>query len=144
MVTFAPHLHHNAPRLYDLAIRSNGYLTSKRFLLTTAPICAMIARVASEKPLLPLLPLHPLLSTSQSLAASFSLFCSSCPWFSAASGLFSQITRVGGSQACLTSDSPTRPLFSASTQRPLRLGVILRRRFYSLLSTILVPSSNYL
>jgi len=35
MVTFPPHLLHNSPRLNDLAIRSNEYLTSKRFLLTT-------------------------------------------------------------------------------------------------------------
>ena len=38
MVTFSPHLRYNSPRLYDLAIRSNEYLISKRFLLTTAPI----------------------------------------------------------------------------------------------------------
>ena len=37
MVTFSPHLRHNSPRLNDLAIRSNGYLISKRFLLTTSP-----------------------------------------------------------------------------------------------------------
>ena len=36
MVTFLPHLRYNSPRLNDLAIRSNEYLTSKRFLLTTA------------------------------------------------------------------------------------------------------------
>ena len=35
MVTFPPHLLHNSPRLNDLAIRSNEYLASKRFLLTT-------------------------------------------------------------------------------------------------------------
>jgi len=38
MVTFSPHLRYNSPRLNDLAIRSNEYLTSKRFLLTTTPI----------------------------------------------------------------------------------------------------------
>jgi len=37
-VTFSPHLRYNSPRLNDLAIRSNEYLTSKSFLLTTAPI----------------------------------------------------------------------------------------------------------
>src|SRR6266852_5263710 len=70
MVTFSPHLLCNSPRLNDLASRSNEYLTSKRFLLTTSPICSMIARVVSEKPLLPLPPLHPYLSTCPSLAAS--------------------------------------------------------------------------
>ncbi len=59
IVTFPPHLLCNSPPLNDLARRSNEYLTSKRFLLTTAPVCSMIARVVSEKPLLPLPPLHP-------------------------------------------------------------------------------------
>ena len=49
MVTFSPHLRYNSPRLNDLAIRSNEYLTSKRFLLTTAPIRSMIARVITNK-----------------------------------------------------------------------------------------------
>src|SRR5216684_3239867 len=35
MVTFLPHLLYNSPRLNDLAIRSNEYLTSKRLLLIT-------------------------------------------------------------------------------------------------------------
>src|SRR5216684_8302756 len=35
MVTFPPHLLYNSPRLNDLAIRSNEYLTSKRLLLIT-------------------------------------------------------------------------------------------------------------
>src|SRR6266436_7798929 len=65
------------------------------------------------------------------------LFFNSCPLFSTACSLFSQNTRVGGVQACPASDSPTRTLLSASTQRPLRLRVILRRRFCSLLSTTL-------
>jgi hypothetical protein len=38
IVTFSPHLRYNSPRLKDLASRSNEYLTSKSFLLTTAPI----------------------------------------------------------------------------------------------------------
>jgi hypothetical protein len=38
LVTFSPHLRYNSPRLNNLAIRSNEYLRSKRFLLTTAPI----------------------------------------------------------------------------------------------------------
>src|SRR6266851_1934590 len=49
---------------------------------------------------------------------------------SIAYSLFSQNTRVGG--------------ISATPQPPLRLCVILRRRFCSLLSTIFVPSSIYL
>ena len=35
MVTFSPRPRYNSPRLNDLANRSNEYLTSKRFLLTT-------------------------------------------------------------------------------------------------------------
>ncbi len=42
VVTFPPHLRCNSPRLNDLAIRSNKYLISKRFLLTTTPIRATI------------------------------------------------------------------------------------------------------
>src|SRR5260370_39218523 len=50
IVTFPPHLLCNSPRLNDLANRSNEYLRSKRFLLTTAPIRTMVARVISNKP----------------------------------------------------------------------------------------------
>src|SRR6266481_5814765 len=42
MVTFSPHLRYNSPRLNDLAIRSNEYLRSKRFLLTIFKFCATI------------------------------------------------------------------------------------------------------
>ena len=59
IVTFSPHLRYNSPRLNDLGICSNEYLTSKRFLLTTYPIGAMFARVISKKPLSPLPSLQP-------------------------------------------------------------------------------------
>src|SRR5260370_36558545 len=42
MVTFPPHLLYNSPPLNDLAIRSNEYLISKRFLLTTFRLRATI------------------------------------------------------------------------------------------------------
>src|SRR5713101_7874177 len=41
-VTFSPHLLCNSPRLNDLATRSNEYLTSKRFFLTTVKFRATI------------------------------------------------------------------------------------------------------
>jgi hypothetical protein len=59
IVTFSPHLRYNSPRLKDLAIRSNEYLTSKRFLLTTATIRSMFSCVISKKPLLSLSSLQP-------------------------------------------------------------------------------------
>src|SRR6266849_4181155 len=43
MVTFPPHLRYNSPRLNDLAIRSNEYLTSKTFLLTIFLFRAIIS-----------------------------------------------------------------------------------------------------
>src|SRR5258707_1148290 len=38
IVTFSPHLLANSPRLKDLRSRSNEYLTSNRFFLTTLPV----------------------------------------------------------------------------------------------------------
>jgi hypothetical protein len=47
VVTFPPHLLYNSPRLNDLASRSNEYLTSKRFLLTTAARSVLPFRMKS-------------------------------------------------------------------------------------------------
>jgi hypothetical protein len=82
MVTFPPHLLCNSPRLNDLAIRSNEYLASKIFLLTTFRFRATI----------------PMESAPQQRSVA---------------------------QPSSSTRSPRFFPNSASTQRPLRLSVIL-------------------
>ena len=70
--------------------------------------------------------------TGASLSSLCALFRTRFLYFQQLAASFQKTPGWGVTQAYLASDSPTRTLFSASTQRPLRLCVILRSHFCSL------------